>query len=168
MEVVCVHSLKYRVKQITYSPSHSDHHWHYGCFLQLPQFSYFFPMKLALLCIFSISLSFTRASPGMVMSMILASIAGLSTKAISGLYRASTILSHCTLKSHRALKPLFSTAHSGVCLYHFLVYSSSVFPHSAHTEPHCHSTSCIHVVPTCCTHFLGGLHFLLSLHTSYT
>ena len=62
--------------------------------------------------IFYSSLSFTRASPGMAMSMTLTSIACLSTNAMSGL-RVSTIISNCTLKSHTTLKPLFSTTRSG-------------------------------------------------------
>ena len=50
------------------------------------------------------------------MSMILASFACLSTEMIYGVL-ASTILSHCTLKSYRTLKSPFSTTHSGICLY---------------------------------------------------
>ena len=63
------------------------------------------------------------------MSMILASFVCLSTTMMSVLL-ASTILSHCTLKSHRTLKPVLSTTCSGVCLYHWSARSSSSFPHS--------------------------------------
>ena len=61
-------------------------------------------------------MSFSRASPWIAMSMILASFACLSTEMIYGVL-ASTILSHCTLKSYRTLKSPFSTTHSGICLY---------------------------------------------------
>ena len=116
--------------------------------------------------IFSSSLSFTHTSPGMAMSMILASIACLSTKKMSGL-QTSIFLSHCTLKSHRTLKPSFSTTCSGICLYH--LSSTKVLPFhtvaNAHTVRCCHGAPYIHVVPTCCTHMLDGLHFLLIIIT---
>ena len=60
------------------------------------------------------------------MSMILASLAYLSTKMMSGL-PASTILSHCTLKSHRTLKSPFCTTRSGICLYRQSSRSSLAF-----------------------------------------
>lgn len=65
---------------------------------------------------FSSSLSFTCPSPGLTMSMILASLACLSRKMMSSLL-PSTTLSHCPLtKSRSTLKPSLSTTRSGVCL----------------------------------------------------
>ena len=62
------------------------------------------------------------------MSMILASLAFLSTKLMSGLL-ASTIISCCTLKFYRTLKSPFSTTRSGICLYHWSCRSSLAFPY---------------------------------------
>ena len=85
----------------SHCPNHKCHNRH---FLQLVQLFYSFSKKFNGYCsIFSSSLSFTRGSPGIAMSLILASFAWLSTKMMSGLL-ASTILSHYTLKSHRTLK----------------------------------------------------------------
>ena len=76
------------------------------------------------------------------MSMILASLAYLSTKMMSGLL-ASTIISYCTLKSYRTLKSPFSTTRFGICLYHWSSRSSLAF----HTftrvffSNHCHVLS---------------------------
>lgn len=65
---------------------------------------------------FSSSLSFTCPSPGLTMSMILASFARLSRKIMFGLL-PSTTLSHCPLmKSRSTLKLSLSTTRSGVCL----------------------------------------------------
>ena len=64
---------------------------------------------------FSSSLSFTFPSPGLTMSMILASLACLSRKIMPGLL-LSTTLSHCPLrKSRSTLKPSLSTTRSVVC-----------------------------------------------------
>ena len=64
---------------------------------------------------FSSSLSFTCPSPGLTMSMILASLACLSRKIMPGLL-LSTTLSHCPLrKSRSTLKPSLSTTRSVVC-----------------------------------------------------
>ena len=41
---------------------------------------------------------------------------------------------YCTLKSHRTLKPVFSTTCSGVCLYHWSSRSSSAIPHSCNCQ----------------------------------
>ena len=62
------------------------------------------------------------------MSMILASLAFLSTKMMSGLL-ASTSISCCTLKFYRTLKSPFSTTRSGICLYHWSCRSSLAFPY---------------------------------------
>ena len=102
--------------------------------------------------IFSSSWSFTRASPGMAMSLILAYITCLSTKTISGLC-ASTNLSLCTWKSHRTLKLSSSATCSGVFVPS--VRSSSAFPLSC---------QCIysvmlswHLLYSCCTNLLHSL-----------
>ena len=84
-----------------------------------------FSMGSCYLSIFSSYLCLTRASPGMATSMIMAFFACLLTKTMSG-PRASTILSHCTLKSHRNLKSSFSTTCSG----ELSVLSISAFPQS--------------------------------------
>ena len=86
--------------------------------------------------IFSSSLSLTRASPGIVMSMILASFHLLINEDdFRPSIVASTILSHCTLKSHRTLKPVFfTTLPVPVQLSHTVA--------NAHISPHCHVASC--------------------------
>ena len=58
-----------------------------------------------------------RSSPGMVTSMILTSFLALSITTISP-HRASILVSHWIIKSHRILYPLFSITLSGSCSYH--------------------------------------------------
>ena len=108
-------------------------------------------------------LSFTRASPGIAMSMILASFACLSWTKMMSSPVASTILSHCLLKSHRTLNPV-------QIFYHFLwgmhncttdlpipVLSSHTVA-NAHTTPHCLvSSSCPQAGLTCTFTLLGDL-----------
>ena len=141
----------------------SEYHNRY-C-LQFPQHFYFFSKKLLLLYFLQFFVFYSCISRYIAMSMILASFVCLSTTVMSVLL-ASTILSHCTLKSHRTLKPVFSTTCSRVCLYHWSARSSSAYPHSCqlHTAPHYHVAFCTHVGLTCSTrrstHLLGDLHFL--------
>ena len=56
--------------------------------------------------IFPTSLSFNRTSPGMVTSTFLTSFLALSVTTISG-RRASILVSHWIVNSHRILYPLF-------------------------------------------------------------
>ena len=73
--------------------------------------------------VFSSFLSFTCTSPQIACWLSWPPL----PKMMSGLL-ASSILSHCTLKSHRTLKPVFFTTCK--CLYHRSAHSSLAFPHS--------------------------------------
>ena len=143
----------------------SEYHNRY-C-LQLPQLFYFFSKKLLLLYFLQFFVFYSCISRYIAMSMILASFVCLLTTMMSVLL-ASTILSHCTLKSHRTLKPVFSTTCSGVCLYHWSARSSSAFPHSCQCTYRA-TLSCRLLYP-CWANLQHSLvrWLTLSLRTSYT
>ena len=88
----------------------------------------------------------------MAMSMILASIACLFMKSMSN-PRASTILSHFTLKSHRTFQLSFSTTRSGVFVPS--VRSSSAFP--LNCQCIYSVTSSWRLLYSCCTNLLHSL-----------
>ena len=107
------------------------------------------------------------------MEMILPSFACLSWTKMMSSPVASTILSHCLLKSHRTLKPVFSTTLGCVCttdLPTSRVLSSHTVA-NAHTAPHCLvSSSCPQAGLTCYIHLLEWLtrNFLLfPAHPTY-
>ena len=113
---------------------------------------------------FSSSLSFTCPSPGLTMSMILAFLACLSRKMMSGLLPSTTLSSHCPLtKSRSTLKPSLSTTRSGVCLQQLFALSSSTFPRSCKCRYR--ATYIIVMSLACCIRYLG--YFVLSFRTFY-
>ena len=123
------------------------------------ELTYFFSKKLILVCYFS---------PVLCVLLVISRIAMSMIQMMSSLL-ASTILSHCTLKFHRTLKPLFSTTCSRVCLYHCSAHSSLVFPHSCQRHILLQTVMSPLLLTnglTWCIHVLGDLHFLLSLRTS--
>ena len=89
--------------------------------------------------IFPTSFSFTRTSPDMVTSTILTSFLVLSIITISG-RRASILVSHWIVKSHRIFYPLFSITPSGSCSYHCCAPRKPCFSHSL-------QLICLHTLP---------------------